>query len=113
MQPFIYHLHALSPLHCGTGQSAEVVDLPIARSRATKLPIVPGSSLRGVLRQAITQDHRKDADVLFGPRNIAGQDNIRAGALAVGDGNLLLLPVRCLAGVVSFVPSPFVLRRYR
>jgi len=37
----------------------------------------------------------------------------RAGSLSVGDGNLLLLPVRCLAGVVSYVTSPFILRRYQ
>ncbi len=112
MQPILYHLHSLSPLHCGTGQAMDVVDLPIARSRATKLPIVPGSSLRGVLRQEITNINDTRADELFGPRNIGEQD-IRAGTLSVGDGNLLLLPVRCLAGVVSYVTSPFVLRRYK
>jgi len=36
-----FHLHALSALHVGTGQSVGVVDLPIARSRATHLPLVP------------------------------------------------------------------------
>jgi len=70
MQPILYHLHALSPLHCGIGQAAGVVDLPIARSRATKLPIVPGSSLRGVLRQAIADDNDngEPADELIRPQ---------------------------------------------
>jgi len=106
MQPILYHLHALSPLHCGIGQAADVVDLPIARSRATKLPIVPSSSLRGVLRQSISDADSDFAENLFGTGS-------KAGDLSVGDGNLLLLPVRCLAGVVSYVTSPFILRRYR
>ena len=112
MQPRLFHLHALSALHCGTGQSAGVVDLPIARARATQLPIVPGSSLRGVLRQQVTDDDPTAARTLFGPDSIRGSEDAFAGALAVGDGHLLVLPVRCLAGIVSYVTSPFVLRRY-
>lgn len=105
MQPKLFHLHALSALHCGTGQSAEVVDLPIARARATQLPIVPGSSLRGVLREHTTARDDEITRTLFGTSD-------KAGALAVGDAHLLILPVRCLAGIVSYVTSPFILRRY-
>lgn len=112
MQPRLFYIHALSALHCGTGQSADVVDLPIARARATQLPIVPGSSLRGVLRQQVTDDDPAAARTLFGPDSIRGGDDAFAGALAVGDAHLLVLPVRCLAGIVSYVTSPFVLRRY-
>lgn len=113
MQAQLFHLHALSALHCGTGQSVGVVDLPIARARATQLPIVPGSSLRGVLRQAVTRSDKAAALSLFGPESISGNDEAFAGALAVGDAHLLLLPVRSLAGVVCFATSPFILRRYQ
>ena len=112
MQPRIFHLHALSSLHCGAGQSAGVVDLPIARARATKLPIVPGSSLRGVLRQEVIDRDRDAARTLFGPESIRGDRDAFAGALAIGDAHLLLLPVRCLAGIVSYVTAPFILRRH-
>ena len=112
MQARLFHLHALSALHCGTGQSAGVVDLPIARARATQLPIVPGSSLRGVLRQQVTDNDPQAARTLFGPERISGSDDAFAGALAIGDAHLLVLPVRCLAGIVSYVTSPFILRRY-
>lgn len=112
MQPRLFHLHALSALHCGTGQSTGVVDLPIARARATQLPIVPGSSLRGVLRQHVTEQHPKEAPLLFGPQTIDGKADTFAGALAVGDAHLLVLPVRALAGIVCFATSPFILRRY-
>ena len=112
MQARLFHLHALSALHCGTGQSAGVVDLPIARARATRLPIVPGSSLRGVLRQEVANRSDKDEMTLFGPRSIRNDQDAFAGALSIGDAHLLLLPVRCLTGVVSYVTSPFILRRY-
>ena len=112
MQPKLFHLHALSALHCGTGQSAGVVDLPIARARATQLPIVPGSSLRGVLREHTTAKDNQAARTLFGPKTVTSDKDSFAGALAVGDAHLLILPVRCLAGIVSYVTSPFILRRY-
>lgn len=112
MHSRLFHLHTLSALHCGTGQSVGVVDLPIARARATQLPIVPGSSLRGVLRQEIGA---RDADLeraLFGPRVIKDNAGSFAGALAVGDAHLLAMPVRALAGILCYVTSPFILRRY-
>lgn len=109
MKTRLFHLHALSALHCGTGQSAGVVDLPIARAKATKLPLVPGSSLRGVLRDEVKQE---DVAALFGPTNTDRDANAFAGACAVGDATLLVLPVRCLAGVVCYATSPFILSRY-
>ena len=115
MQARLFHLHALSALHCGTGQSVGVVDLPIARARATQLPIVPGSSLRGVLRQQVTGENSsnpENVETLFGPLSIKSDKDAFAGALAVGDAHLLVLPVRCLAGIVSYVTAPFILRRY-
>lgn len=110
MKSAIYHLHALSALHVGVGQAVGIVDLPIARERATKLPFVPGSGLKGVLRDGFGQE--QDAAVLFGPETISGPDDAYAGALAIGDAKLLLLPVRSLAGVMAWVSCPFVLRRY-
>jgi len=112
MQPRIFHLHALSALHCGTGQSAGVVDLPIARARATNLPLVPGSSLRGVAREEVTARDKKAAVTLFGPERIEGDTQSFAGSLAIGDAHLLALPVRALAGIVCFATSPFILKRY-
>ena len=112
MRARLFHLHALSALHCGAGRSAGVVDLPIARARATQLPIVPGSSLRGVLREQVTKHAAANAETLFGPRTIRSDRDAFAGALSIGDAHLLALPVRCLAGIVSFVTSPFILRRH-
>jgi CRISPR/Cas system CMR subunit Cmr4 (Cas7 group RAMP superfamily) len=57
-RPFL--LHAFSPLHAGTGHAADVIDLPTARYKATGIPFVPGSSIKGVLRDARrTVDRRR------------------------------------------------------
>ena len=109
MKTRLFHLHALSALHCGTGQSVGVVDLPIARERATKLPMVPGSTLRGVLRDEVDE---QDVSALFGSLNTASDANSFAGAFSIGDAALLTLPVRSLAGVVCYATSPFILNRY-
>lgn len=105
----IFHLHALTALHVGVGQAIGVVDLPIARSRSTQLPLVPGSALKGVCRDEFAHSHR---DPLFGPEKIASGESGYAGALAFGDAHLLIFPVRSFAGIVAYVTCPFVLSRY-
>ncbi|MBL8483895.1 MAG: type III-B CRISPR module RAMP protein Cmr4 [Rhodocyclaceae bacterium] len=111
MKQRLFHLHALSALHIGTGQSAGTVDLPIARARATNLPLVPGSAIKGVLRDELPDLDTNRRKTLFGPDNI-GAGDAHAGALAVGDAHLLILPVRSFAGVVAFATCPFILNRY-
>lgn len=103
-------VHALSPLHPGTGQGAGVIDLPVAREVATGIPYLPGSSLKGVLRDRCTG---ADCKYLFGP-DLGGSDvNSQAGAAIFTDQRLLCLPVRSLAGTFAWVTSPFVLQRFR
>lgn len=114
MEHQLFYLHALSALHAGTGQGVGAIDLPIARARATQLPLLPGSSLKGVLRDQASQTSTRDNPniaALFGPDNTA-MDSPHAGALVVGDANLLILPVRAFCGVVAFATCPFILRRY-
>jgi CRISPR-associated RAMP protein, Cmr4 family len=106
----VFHLHALSALHVGAGQALGAVDLPIARAKATNLPLVPGSALKGVLRDEFAGNANQAT--LFGPEKIAEGSTAHAGALTLGDAQLLLLPVRSLAGVSAFVTCPFVLARY-
>lgn len=110
MRHHLYHLHALSALHAGTGQAVGAVDLPIARERASGLPYFPGSSLKGVLRDRCAAGDERER--LFGPERIAANEDAFAGALAVGDASVLLLPVRSMAGVMAWATCPFVLRRY-
>jgi CRISPR-associated protein Cmr4 len=104
-----FHLHALSAVHVGTGQGVGTVDLPIARAKASNLPLIPGSGIKGVLRDSLELDDAQ-AKTLFGPNNAT--DPAHAGALAVGDAHLLLLPIRSFAGTVAFATCPFILRQY-
>ncbi|MGQ9496784.1 MAG: type III-B CRISPR module RAMP protein Cmr4, partial [Desulfotomaculales bacterium] len=101
-------VHALSPLHAGTGQGAGVIDLPVAREKATGLPYLPGSSLKGVLRDAC-KDHKKRIKI-FGPDTDSAHEH--AGSVQISDQRLLLLPVRSLKGTFAWVTSPYILRRF-
>lgn len=113
MNTYSFHLQALSALHIGTGQGVGVVDLPIMRARASNLPIVPGSSLKGVLRDTLTIDD-KALVALFGAKNDKNNDNASfASAIAIGDAHLLLLPIRSFVGTVAFATCPFILQRYQ
>ena len=113
MQARSYHIQALTALHAGTGQGVGVVDLPIARAKATNLPQIPGSTIKGVLRdEAAAQYGLSGGDIrtLFGPDS--SDTDSHAGALAFGDAHLLLLPVRSFGGTVAYATCPFILRRY-
>ena len=102
-------IHALSSLHPGTGQGVGAIDLPIAREKATGIPFVPGSTIKGVLRElSETKDPSKTTPV-FGPPTANAEEH--AGSLQISDARLLLLPVRSMAGTFAWVTSPYILRR--
>jgi CRISPR-associated protein Cmr4 len=109
MKTNLLFLHALSPLHAGTGHGVGAIDLPIAREKATNLPIVPGSSIKGVLRANCEDDTLKTK--VFGPETNAASDH--AGSAQFSDLRLLFLPVRSLSGTFAWVTSPLVLQRYQ
>lgn len=109
----LFFVHALSPLHAGTGQSIGAIDLAIARDRATQFPYLPGSSIKGSLRDVARQEFAQNSTLvikLFGPETANASDH--AGALIVSDANLLLLPVRSVAGTFAWVTSPYLLHRF-
>lgn len=106
----IVFIHAYTSLHPGTGQGVGVIDLPIAREAATGVPYLPGSSLKGVLRDLA----QSNVDRIFGPEAGSITDaNARAGAVMFSDQRLLLFPARSLAGTMAWVTSPFILQRFR
>lgn len=105
-------IHALSPLHAGTGQVLGLIDLPIARYKATGIPYLPGTSIKGVLRDALEPGNGEDKDkhrATFGP-DVKENPAEHAGAVAFGDARLLLLPVRSLRGTFAYATSPLLLR---
>lgn len=113
----VYHLFSQTILHCGSGQSVGIVDQPIARERASNLPIVPGSTVRGVLKAFISQTEQKEvkptlSQSLFGYDKQDGEPSF-AGALSITDAHLLLLPVRTVYGILAYATCPFILQRYK
>lgn len=115
MRDELYLLHVLSALHVGGDDSGDgFIDQPAAREAASNFPLVPGSALKGVLRdesafgEGLDEDQRK---ALFGTGG-GDDDGGAQGALTVGDARLLCLPVRSLAGVFAWVTCPLVLGRF-
>lgn len=108
METRLFLIHALSPLHAGTGQSVGAIDLPIARERPTGIPLVPGSSIKGALRARCAETGWREA--IFGPETERASEH--AGAVQISDAHLLLLPVRSAAGTFAWVTSPYLLQRF-
>src|SRR5579883_1259895 len=122
MTSYLTIVHVLSSLHAGTGQGSGVIDLPIAREKATGLPYLPGSSLKGALRTACQTEFKVvprngsersiTREQLFGSEQV-DVANASAGTIQLADQRLLLLPVRSLAGTFAWVTSPYILRRFK
>jgi CRISPR-associated protein Cmr4 len=106
MKTKLTFIHVLSPLHAGTGQGVGVIDLPIAREKATNIPYLPGSSVKGTIRDEFNGEPNQNQ--IFGP-----EDASYAGAIQFTDQTLLCLPVRSLAGTFAYVTSPYILKRLK
>jgi len=117
MKSKLLTFRTLTPLHVGSGTSVSYIDLPIARERHTDFPVIPGSGIKGVIRDVAT---RKEKDVkgknpcsvenVFGPE--PGKDKHRSALAAFTDAKILFYPVRSLRGVFALITSPYVLRRF-
>lgn len=103
-------------LHAGSGQSVAGIDLPIQREIHTHWPCVYGSAVKGALRAHA--ENLLDASAiieLFGPDHAAAEkerDSSHAGALLIGDAQLLALPVRSLQSCFKWVTSPASIQRF-
>jgi len=102
-------LLAETSIHAGTGQILGAVDLPIEREAHTGWPCVYGSGVKGALRALAHHQELSDLCVVFGPDVNNASDH--AGAVAVSDARLLLLPVRALDAAYRWVTCPAILER--
>lgn len=110
MKAKAFFLQALTPVHPGTEQSVEsVVDLPVAREKSTGIPIIPASTIKGVLRGRYEDEER--AKELFGYASENGNDG-KAASLTFTDARLLLLPVRSFWGSYALLTSPSLITRW-
>lgn len=122
MKEQIMHIFTKTPLHLGAGSSVGAIDLPIMRERHTRFPLIPGSSLKGVLAdlyEPLVKEWKDDgtpvlqrsseAVWLFGAEDAS---EAAAGSLLVGEGKLLAFPVRSARGGFAWITSPLTLGRY-
>jgi CRISPR-associated protein Cmr4 len=125
MKKHLLTLYTRTPLHVGSGTSVDVVDLPITRERITGFPVIPSTSLKGVLLQFAREtwgDARKaeipaQAKVLFGAvePEVEGatiKQVSYAGCVQIMEAKLLAFPVRSLAGCFAWLTCPAVLERF-
>lgn len=107
-------IYTLTPTHCGTGQTSGAVDLPIARETHTTYPILPASSVKGVLRDAAERDDvlSKRVEDLFGTELDRDREtNTRAGDLVVTEARLIAFPVRSLSRPYLYATSAHLIER--
>ncbi|MCK6524487.1 type III-B CRISPR module RAMP protein Cmr4 [Myxococcota bacterium] len=125
-------LYAETPVHVGASAALGAIDLPIARERMSGLPVIPGSGLRGALREhvaslevTVAPTHKNSTTVtLFGPpppgeggteeeRASTPQPSDHSGCVSVHDARLMLLPLRSARGGWAWATSPMILERLK
>jgi CRISPR-associated protein Cmr4 len=114
----VMFIYTESSLHCGSGTSLGVIDLPIQREKYTGFPVCQASGIKGVVREWFENKYNdKDFRIkyTFGPDFGSNKDegDAHAGAATFTDGRLLLFPVRSLNEVFAYTTSRFALSRLK
>lgn len=109
----MYWLQTITSLHVGAGKGVGFVDMPIMREKITEWPLVPGSAVKGVMRDHFRQKKIDETtmNTVFG--RLTSDDSSNAGSLVLTDAHIVCLPVRSLYGTFAYVTSPLVLERLR
>lgn len=89
------YIYSLAPIHCG-GEGDLGNILEIAREVHTNFPYVPGSSLRGTLRNEVKQLDEATTNALFG-KELDKQGQMGVHQVWFGDARLLWVPMRTMS----------------
>lgn len=108
----MYWIHAITPLHVGSGRGVGFIDLPIMREKVTSWPLVPGSAVKGVMREHFVRKGT-DIELIDAAFGKGGDDMGNAGSLVLSDARIVCLPVRSLYGTFGFAACPLVLERLK
>jgi len=103
-------LYTETPLHCGAESATGYVDLPVQRERHTAYPVIPGSTLKGVLRDEMKDLGPAKLKNYFGESD-EGSRKTSPGEVSFGDGIIVAFPVRCTEGPFVWITCPFALER--
>ena len=107
METRILYLFTRTPLHVGAGASVGAIDQPIIRERHTGFPVIPGSSIKGVLRDYFggnREGRSGEIDRIFGQGSDG--ENFAAGHISFGEAKLVAFPVRSAKGAFALAVSP-------
>jgi len=107
-------LYTETPLHCGAESGTGFVDMPIQRERHSGFPMIPGSTIKGVLRDDGDWGTDAQRDYFFGADEKRGAGTAtagRPGAVSFGDAFLVAFPVRSSKFPFVWVTCPLVLER--
>ena len=89
------YLYSLAPIHCG-GEGDLGNILEIAREVHTNFPYIPGSSLRGSIRDEVKQQNLDYTNVLFG-KELDDDGQMGVHQVWFGDGRLLWVPMSTMS----------------
>jgi CRISPR-associated protein Cmr4 len=132
-----YLLKVLTPLHIGAGQGLGHVDLPIVREAHTNFPYIPGTSLKGALRnleinqvarargekpsqvEERLKSDQKEEDILrlakiFGVAGEGAEEGkeVGAGKVLFSDAFIVLFPAKSAKGIFSLTTCPYAINRF-
>lgn len=118
MKNLLMMVKTVTPLHVGTGRGSGDIDLEVARERVTGWPVIPGSSVKGVMRDAFYQQLHSSSEstqqsveatlnAMFG----ASGENSHSGSLCCSDLRLVAFAVRSFYGCYAVITCPTALRR--
>src|SRR5690625_1560435 len=116
MKTRIHYIFTRTPLHVGSGTSVGAIDEPIQRERHTGFPIIPGSSIKGVMRDHLRHQLPNGSEIedqVFGWTPAQGSsESAQAGAFSFSEAKLLAFPLRSAKGSYALATSPLALQRY-
>lgn len=117
MKNMLFSIRALSSVHCGVGQGTNDIDLPTARHPVSGHPLIPGSSIKGVLKDEFLNGKYRQKESTDKIRALFGGDptdgEMYPAAVSVGDANLLALPARSHFGTFAYLASPYTLQMFK
>ena len=111
-----------TPLHVGAGNSVGAIDSPVMREKHTAFPIIPASTLKGVLSDEMNdffETDEKDGEKLASKRTADGawmfgseqNDNACAGSVMIGEAKIIAFPVRSAKGSFAWITCPLAIAR--
>jgi CRISPR-associated protein Cmr4 len=130
-----YHCH--TPLHIGSGTTLDIIDLPIQREAHTDFPVMPSTSIKGVIRgeywinkvdnnPEIPDEPPEECFETINNKKVFKKDNNnekckffdlfgfgdKEGDIIFTDGKIFLFPVKSVKGVFAWITCPLVLERF-